>query len=80
MFFYFYRESNDFSDILNDKVLKKNLRVKIKLQYYLFVDILDSKEELQSYIMLKYGDDIVKLTENDYSPIPYKDYIPKRKI
>lgn len=80
MFFYFYRESNDFSDILNDSVLKKNLKLKIKLKNYLFVKILDVNTELQSYILLKYGDDLTKLTETDYSPIPYKDYIPKRKI
>lgn len=73
-----HRESNDFSDILSDKVIKKSLRAKIKFVKYLILELADDKDI--SYLMLKYGDDAINMSHivPDRSPIPYKDYIPKR--
>lgn len=75
----FYRESDNFDDILNDMNIKKYVQEKIKWLNYLRIGVSDNKETLFSYITLKYGDEMrSKLTE-DYSPIPNVDYTPIRK-
>jgi hypothetical protein len=75
----FYRESNNFDDILKDINLKKHIHEKIKWLNYLRIGVSEGKETLVSYITLKYGDEMrTKLTE-DYSPVPNVDYIPVRK-
>lgn len=75
----FHRESNDFTDILSDPVIKKALRLKIRFKCYLIVD-LDTDKNV-SYMMVKYGDDAISITHTipDRSPIPFKDYVPERK-
>lgn len=75
-----HRESDDFADVLSDKVIKKSLRVKIKFKNYLIIELSDDKD--MSYLILKYGDDVVKMSEiaPDRSPVPYKDYVPKKDI
>jgi hypothetical protein len=39
------------------------------------------KPEIESYIMLRYGDDIKTWdhVRKDFSPVPYVDYIPDPK-
>lgn len=75
----FYRESNNFDDILKDINLKKHIHEKIKWLNYLRIGVSEGKETLVSYITLKYGDEMrTKLTE-DYSPVPNIDYTPVRK-
>lgn len=75
----FHRESNDFTDILTDSVIKKAIRLKIRFKSYLIVDL--DKDEHISYMMVKYGDDAISITHTipDRSPIPFKDYVPERK-
>lgn len=72
------RDSNDFSDVLSDIGIKKQIRTKIQFTNHL---ILELTEDNDVYIILKYGDDIIKMTEisADRSPIPGKDYIPEKK-
>ena len=77
-YYNFYRESNNFDDILNDT----NLKIKFKIQYLQNLILgfgYNPDEKLMAYIVLKYGDDIKNLTDFDYTPIPYKDYTPIRK-
>jgi len=75
----FYRESNNFDDILNDINLKKHVHEKIRWYNFLRIGLKDDKATLFSYITLKFGDEMrTKLTE-DYSPIPNVDYIPVKK-
>lgn len=73
----FYRESNIFSDILTDSVLKKHLKYKIKFYKGLIIEVPE-KSEVLSYIELKYGDDILNNIVPDRSPIMNVDYSPKR--
>lgn len=75
----FHRESNNFNDILSDPIIKKALRMRITCTNFLIVE-LDNDKNL-AYMMLKYGDDVVDLAHfiPDRSPIPDKDYTPKRK-
>jgi len=75
----FYRENDNFDDILNDINLKKHVHEKIYWSNYLRIGLRDDKTTLFSYITLKYGDEMrTKLTE-DYSPIPNVDYLPIRR-
>jgi hypothetical protein len=79
-YYNFYRESNNFDDILSDTNLKKNIKFKIQYLQNLIIGFGNSPDEkLMAYIVLKYGDDIKNLTDFDYTPIPYKDYTPIRK-
>ena len=81
--FLFYRESNDFADILSDGNLKKYIKVKIKFNNYLILAIDEYDKNVDkniSYIMLKYGEDVKDFTHiiPDRTPIPNVDYKPKR--
>jgi len=77
-YYIFHRENNDFSDILTDTNIKKLFIFKIKYDQHLILGSDEIPNDLQSYIMLKYGDDI---RDNrhifiDRKPIPYVDYQP----
>lgn len=76
----FKRESNDFADILSDKVIKKDIRTKIKFVNHLIIS-LTTDSKANAYAILKYGDDMINMTDicPDRSPIPGKDYQPERK-
>lgn len=77
----FKRSNNDFSDILSDKSIKKDTEVQSTFDKHL---LLQTNEDhtLLSYIMLKYGNDIVYTHDivPDRAPIIGKDYMPKTKI
>lgn len=75
----FKRDSNNFDDILKDQNIKKILIEKVRWTNHLMIGIDDPKDTNQSYITLKYGDDIITNITKDYSPIINVDYIPKRK-
>jgi hypothetical protein len=75
----FYRESNNFNDILQDKVIKKYIDHIIQWKNYLRIaveDVFESKVNI--HITLKYGDELRNNLTKDFTPIPYKDYIPKK--
>lgn len=78
-YFTFHRESNDFSDILNDPNVKANVCTKIQWRNYLLVGFkYDADEGAIGFIVLKYGDEMVNLTNKDYTPKPNIDYKPIR--
>lgn len=79
-FIYFYRQNNDFSDILSDPSIKPHIYTKITWHQYLLLGIYNEKkiDSIISYINLKFGDDIRNNIHPDFSPIPNKDYIIKR--
>lgn len=77
--FTFYRESNKFDDILSDPTIKKYTSLKLQWYQHLTIGLLyEAGDEISGYIVLKYGDEITKLTDKDYTPIAGVDYIPKR--
>ena len=79
-YYNFYRESDNFDDILTDPNLKNKLKFKIRYLQNLIIGFgYKPDEKIIAYIMLKYGEDIKSFTDFDYSPVPYKDYIPIRK-
>lgn len=75
----FKRESNNFDDILNDIELKKFICNKLVWNHNLIIGLkYETKDSVISYMMLKYGEDILDISK-DYTPIPYKDYTPIKK-
>jgi len=80
---YFYRESNDFTDILTDPVIKKHIRTKLIFENHLILSFDDTEKEdydqLQSYLSLKYGDSMISFDSivPDRTPIIGKDYSPE---
>ncbi len=75
----FHREDNNFIDILSDPVVKKSIRLKMSFDQYLILELSNDKDT--SYLMIKYGDDVVNMSHiiPDRSPVPNRDYIPERK-
>lgn len=81
MIFYFKSQDKKvFDEICNDISLKNNIRVKIKTKHILMLEFYTSKDkQLESYVMLKYGEYVFDPVENDRTPISGVDYIPERK-
>jgi hypothetical protein len=80
-YYIFYRESDNFDDIIKDKTLKKYVYEKFRWSHYLKIGVSERAEGIiSSYITLKYGDEMRNELTQDYSPKPYIDYTPKRKI
>jgi hypothetical protein len=78
-YYTFYREMNDFTDILSDTNIKSNICTKIMWCNHLLIGFnRDVPESVLGYIVLKYGDEMTKLANKDYAPKPGVDYIPKR--
>lgn len=78
----FYRENNNFDDILKDPILKKVIDMNIRFPNHLIIGIEDTKKNEQtfSYLTLKYGDEMRQSINKDFTPIPGVDYIPKKDI
>jgi hypothetical protein len=79
-YYTFYRENNNFGDILADPMVKKIADMKISWYCYLLIGISDTPENEQSFSMitLKYGDDMVNNLTKDFTPIAGVDYVPKK--
>ena len=77
---YFFREENNFDDILKDVTVKKLIKEKTTFYQHLIIAIPDNTHEhVLSYITLKYGDSLCPDLVKDYTPIPNVDYKPIRK-
>ena len=81
-YYTFYRESNNFDDILNDAMLKKSIDEVIRWYQYLIIGYYDSTKASSNsiYISLTYGDEMTNNLVKDYSPIPGVDYVPKKDL
>lgn len=78
--FLIVRASNNFDDVLKDPNLKKKFSAIMQYNNSLLVQ-LDEDDSIISYMLLKYGEDIVDLTGviPDRTPIAGKDYTIQRK-
>ena len=74
----FFRENNDFSDILTDTNLKKYIDEKVQWKNHLIIGIV-ADDKVFSYITLKYGESIRTSLVKSFNPIPNVDYIPVRR-
>jgi hypothetical protein len=77
-YYTFYRENNNFDDILNDTIIKKIIDERLRWYQYLIIGMNEKHEQSFSYITLKYGDEMKQELVKDFTPIPGVDYIPKR--
>ena len=77
-YYTFYRENDNFDDILTDTIVKKIIDEKLRWYQYLIIGMNDKHEQSFSYITLKYGDEMKQELVKDFTPIPGVDYIPKR--
>jgi hypothetical protein len=77
-YYTFFREDNNFDDILKDAILKKSIYEKIKWYQHLMIGISDKDEGSLSYLTLKYGDDIITGYYKDFAPVAGVDYMPKK--
>lgn len=76
-YYTFYRESNDFSDILNDINVKSNTTMKIQWRNHLLIGFKYAiPDSVLGVIVIKYGDDMINITNKDYTPKPNIDYVP----
>lgn len=82
--FTFYRENNNFDDIITDINIKKHIYTTITFLNHLIIGVPDDKDldKVSSYILLKYGEELrdFKNIVGDRSPIPYVDYMPKKRF
>ena len=78
-YYIFYREDSNFDDILHDTNTKKLFEFKIRYSQHLILGGEDIPEDIQSYIMLKYGDDMKDKKDIfiDRKPVPFIDYTPE---
>ena len=78
-YFTFYRENNNFKEILTDPALKKMIRTQIQWYQHLMIglDELNDKTALTiSYLVIKYGDDLTNNLVKDFTPVSGVDYAP----
>ena len=73
-FFTFHRISNDFSDVLADPVLKKKYKTSISFTDHLILGIPAGTSGIESYIAVKYSDDLRPAAVTDRSPVAGIDY------
>lgn len=79
-YYTFFRESNDFKDILTDANLKKYIQTNIGWNNHLMISLSPKIDErVLGYLVLKYGDELTNPLKKDFAPIPNKDYIPNKK-
>ena len=78
-YYIFKRESNNFNDILTDPSIKKYIEVKLTWNEHLIMGLMfKTPDSVLGYVVLKYGDDMTKITDKDYTPLPNIDYTPIR--
>ena len=79
-YYTFFRENNNFDDILSDNSVKKIIATKIKWHQHLMIGIhKEGNEQNFSLITLKYGEDMVNNLTKDFTPVAGVDYMPKKR-
>ena len=78
IYYTFKRESNDFTDMLSDVSIKKEIDTQMSWYQHITLGFRDDvPQKLLGYLVIKYGDEITNPFEIDYSPVENVDYIPK---
>lgn len=79
-YYIFERSSNDFSDIEEDANIKPYIKYRVRCTRLFYFGIPEKhNDKLQSYIMLKYGDDYRASICKDRTPIEGVDYVSKQR-
>ena len=78
-YYTFYRDSNNFKDILEDSNITSEVATKIIWLNHLLLGFKNTTpDSVLGYIVLKYGDELINLCNKDYTPVIDVDYIPKK--
>lgn len=77
----FFRQNNDFEDILKDKNLIKYFDIKVSWHQHLMLTSFKLPPDVSTYILLKYGDSVINSDRiiTDRTPKPFVDYYPSSK-
>ena len=77
-YYTFFREDDNFKDIMHDVNLKKLFEFHLHYFQHMIIGSDEVPEDIQSYILLKYGDDIKNNLDIfiDRKPRPFVDYTP----
>ena len=79
-YYTFYRENNNFDDILSDAIVKKYAEHKTKWYQHLMIGMKkENNDQNFSMLTLKYGEDMVNNLTKDFAPVAGVDYIPKKR-
>ncbi len=75
--FVFNRESNNFDDILKDKVIKPAIKEKYKFSKHLIIRVED-KPEVLAYLTLMFSEELLTMKDlvPDRTPVMDVDYVP----
>lgn len=82
-YYTFFKDNNDFNDILNDVNIKPFVKTKLKWVNHLMLGLTENNDKSQNifgYIVLRYGDNIVNPITRDFTPKNNIDYIVKKQI
>jgi len=78
IYYTFKRESNDFTDLLNDVAIKKDIDTQMSWYQHITLGFRDDvPQKTLGYLVIKYGDEITNPFEFDYSPVENIDYFIK---
>ena len=78
-YYTFFRENDNFDDILSDNIVKKIAGTKICWYQHLMIAMKkENNDQNFSMLTLKYGEDMINNLTKDFTPIAGVDYTPKR--
>ena len=78
-YYTFFRENDNFDDILSDNIVKKIAGTKICWYQHLMIGInKHGNDQNFSMLTLKYSEDMVNNLTKDFTPIAGVDYTPKK--
>ena len=81
-YYIFYRESNDWDDILKDPGIRKKIMHVIKWHHHLMIGFKQEDQNIGSYIAIKWCEELRSWNDivPDRTPILGRDYAPRRSL
>ena len=80
-YYTFFRENDNFDDILSDNIVKKIAGTKICWYQHLMIGInKHGNDQNFSMLTLKYSEDMVNNLIKDFTPVIGVDYVPKNTL
>ena len=78
-YYTFFRENDNFDDILSDNIVKKIAGTKICWYQHLMIGInKHGNDQNFSMLTLKYSEDMVNNLTKDFTPVAGVDYAPNK--
>ena len=78
-YYTFFRENDNFDDILSDNIVKKIAGTKIRWYQHFMIGINKyGNDQNFSMLTLKYSEDMVNNLTKDFTPVAGVDYTPDK--